>query len=282
MVTGLTKDREWVGELDLKIIADAFDCANVVCDYIAADKGSRMQQRGPPHGNPAGMLIEVVHRAEDSHYYCVSGVSDDGYADVAALDTSGSGQGAVQSASAAADASHDDGDSSDDDGHEMSPVEQLAQELVMLVGDSHPWDSANRATAATHKSSSMLIDLGGGKFGHAREVLKKLHARAKELRGENGELSKDRVAKDHPGRYFCLQRIPAASWGEDVLGLHADVAMGFENAQTKKFTVCIGQVNKLITDKASGGKDLFEKTVPFGDMPDDIAMRCTWSRRATR
>ena len=293
VVAWLTKDREWVGELELKTIAEAFDCAIVVYDYVAADKekktSPRMQQRGPPYGNKAGMLIEVVYRAEESHYYCVSGVSDEGYADVAALDTSGSGQGAVDSASAAADASHDDGDSGDDDddGHGMSPEEQLAQELVMLVGDSNAWESVNGATAAAHKSSSMLIDLGGGKFGHARTVLKKLHARAKELRGENGELSKDRLRKITQNATFASSAstiAAAGSWAagarpdfsEDVLGLYADVAMGFENPQTNEFTVYIGQVNKLITGKASGGKDLFEKTVPFLDMPDDIAMRCTW------
>ena len=70
-------------------------------------------------------------------------------------------------------------------------------------------------------------------------------------------------------------------FSEDVLGLYTDVAMGFMTPD-KKYKLYIGQITKMTTSKASGGKELFEKSVPFEDTPDDLAMRCTCTARARR
>ena len=138
VVEALTTDREWTGEFELQIIAEAFGFALVVYDC----DGSKFDQRGacPLYGNPTGRLIEIVYHSPKSHCYCICGPGDDGYAGAAAMVTSSSEQTTVTST-----ASNDGDSSEDDDVCGLSQAEQLEQELVSLMSESLAWDKVDGA-----------------------------------------------------------------------------------------------------------------------------------------
>ena len=272
VIDAIVTDREWTGDFELGILADAFKCAVFVHDYRG--DGTFGEPRGPC-GDPAGPLIQMVYDPKGSHYYPIVGASDQGYGDCDGLAAP-----ATVAQTQTTTAAHGDGES------EPTLRQQLEHELESLMSESHAWDKAGTTTAGT--TSDMLIDVtGSGKKAYARTLMKKVWGAAQELRGADKKLSKDRLTKIVQNSATTASAATVASPGDvdfsnDVLGMHADVAMGFSvklkvgNKTEEKYKLYIGQIDKMVIDKPGGGKELYEKHVPFDDVPDNLGMRCTW------
>ena len=136
---------------------------------------------------------------------------------------------------------------------------QFSGNTSALMADSLAWDKAGSGAAG--KDSGMLIDVGGGKMGYARTVLRKIWQRALEMRGCSETLSKDRLSKIAQNSQTTASASTVApavgiDFSGDVLGMYTDVAMGFEKTTpgkkgspaTKEHQLYIGQVDKIQTD----------------------------------
>ena len=270
-IDAITTDRDWTGDFELEILADAFKCAVHVHDH--GGDGTFGEPR-EPHGNPAGPLIQMVHDPSGSHCCAIVEASDQGHGDCDGLAAP-----ATVAQTQTTTTAHRDGES------EPTLKQQLEDELESLVSESHAWDKAGTTTAGA--TSDMLIDIGSGKKVYARTLMKKVWGAAQELRGADKKLSKDRLTKIVQNSATTASEATVASpsdvdFSNDVLGMHADVAMGFSvklkvgTKTEEKYKLYIGQIDKMVIDKPDGGKKLYEQHVPFDEVPDNLGMRCTW------
>ena len=278
VLEAVSTDRAWAGELELNILADAFGCALVVHDY----RDGSIKQRAPPYGDPSGPLIQLVFNAGESHYYCVCGSGEVGYEQAVA---------ATGKAANVATAGETE-EAEMTEATEETLGQQLQGELTALMADSLAWDKAGSGAAG--KDSGMLIDVGGGKMGYARTVLRKIWQRALEMRGCSETLSKDRLSKIAQNSQTTASASTVApavgiDFSGDVLGMYTDVAMGFEKTipgkkgspATKEYQLYIGQVDKMLTT-TGGTRTLHEESVSFNDVPDNLRMRCTWYKEGAK
>ena len=199
---------------------------------------------------------------------------------------------AAAASGAAVSASSSSTEANDSETDAPSQEALLASELHGLLHESAAWDKAG-----SKAGSDMLIDVGGGKQAWVRTVLKKLWQRSQEQRGESQDVSKDRlreIAQNAATASTVAPAVGAVDHSDDVLGPHVDVVFGFEieveaavpargdnKARPTKteFKTHVGQVDKMVAEKAGGGgKVLFESSVPFDEVPDDVLIRCTWHR----
>ena len=299
VIESLSTDREWFGDYEIGILAAVTDTAIAVYDCPPSSAPTKQeredevfdtptQRLGAVFGKNDDPLVQLVYVPKETHFYAVVGAKATQYTGVLTAEAAAASGAAVSASSSSTEA---------DDGEVNAPSQEalLASELYGLLHESAAWDKAG-----SKAGSDMLIDVGGGKQAWVRTVLKKLWQRSQEQRGESQEVSKDRLRKIAQNAATAAApstvapAVEAVDYSNDVLGPYADVVFAFEveveaaapargknAAKPKKtgFRMYVGQVDKMVAEKAGGGtKVLFESSVPFDEVPDDLLIRCTWYR----